>query len=121
MKRCIGAFGRWFASTGCVWQTTAACLALVAAEARWPSIDPHFFYLLLALTIYSAVTQPVLAYVGMLGAQKTDEVLARLTQLERDELAQLVALRDALTAGAPGTAKITPNGVIEVKPEREGR
>lgn len=96
MKRIIGAFGVWFASPAGVVQTFGICMAVVGLELAWPRVDPHMFAYLLVLTIYSAITQPVLAYVGMQGARKSDEVLARLEAAEQREielLEHLAAIR----------------------------
>jgi hypothetical protein len=115
MTGVISRFGVWFASAGGVLQTFAFCMAVVVLELIFPAADPHMFWWLVILTVYSGVTQPVLAYVGMTGARKTDEVLAKLEALESDELAQLIRLRDALTAGEPGRAVLTANGTLEVR------
>lgn len=96
MGRAIEAFGRWFASAGGVWQTFAFCAAVVALELAFPQVDPHMFWWLVVLTVYSGATQPVLAYVAMIGAAKTDHVLARLEAMEKRELEllELLAGRD---------------------------
>lgn len=92
MRRAIEAFGRWFASAGSVWQTALLVGAVVIFEAVDPRADQHGFWFLYWATVYSAVTQPVLAYVGMIGARKTDEVLERLEAMEKRELELLELL-----------------------------
>lgn len=92
MSRAIEAFGRWFASEGSVWQTAALVTAVVIFEFAAPRADPNAFRFLYWATVYSAVTQPVLAYVGMIGARKTDEVLERLEAAEKRELELLELL-----------------------------
>lgn len=99
MRRPIEAFGRWFASAAAVWQTAALTLAVVIFELADPRADPDAFRFLYWATVYSAVTQPVLAYVGMIGARKTDEVLQRLEAAEKRELELLELLAGKGTGG----------------------
>lgn len=84
--KALGWFAEWFASSGGVWQTLAVCLAIVAFEFAFPQMDPHAFFLMALLTVYSAVTQPALAYSGNTSSQKLDLLLehqaAILDQIE---------------------------------------
>lgn len=89
MARALQWFGRWFASAAGIAQTMTIVLGVTGWELAHPRLDEHGFWLLYALTIYSAVTQPVLAWVAMMSARGTDEVLARLEAMERRELALL--------------------------------
>jgi len=77
-------FNRWFASANGVWHTLGFCAVIVAAEYIWPGMDPHGFWLLFWLTVYSAVTQPALAYVGRQSGEYQGTILthqdALLTQ-----------------------------------------
>lgn len=90
----IERFAAWFQSAAGVWQTTAITLGVVALEFLDPRLDPHGFWLLYWLTVYSAVTQPALAYVGAVAAQEARET-AR-TQLRT--LQALVTLTQELQA-----------------------
>lgn len=77
-------FARWFASRAGVLQTTATCVVLVVLEYVFPSVDPHGFWLLFYLTVYSAVTQPVLAYVARKDGAENKIILERLAGIERE-------------------------------------
>lgn len=83
MKRLLGAFTEWFQSAGGVWQTTVAVLAVVVVELADRSLDPHAFVLMAVLTVYSAVTQPALAYGNARAAEQADTALERIEKVER--------------------------------------
>jgi hypothetical protein len=87
----LEAFTCWFASGAGVGQTTVVVVVVAAAELARPSLDPHGFWLLWALTLFSAVTQPALAYSGSVQARKTDALLARIEQLEETLLERIGA------------------------------
>lgn len=89
----IRRFGTWFASAAGVWQTTLFCAVVVCLELAFPRTDPHMFWWLVALTVYSAVTQPVLAYIAAQSSRKSDEALLKLQQAEERELEILEKLR----------------------------
>ncbi len=55
-------FADWFESQSGVLQTFMVCIGCVALEHVLPNIDNQGLQLLYWLTVYSAVTQPVLAY-----------------------------------------------------------
>ena len=96
-RRLLERFTRWFCSSGGVWQTTVVVLAVVAVECADRSLDPHAFVLMAVLTVYSAITQPALAYSGAVAADRTDTVLSRLAAVEDQNavlLGQLRALLD---------------------------
>lgn len=78
--RVLEKFNSWFTSAAGVWQTLIAVGAWSIYEILNPTADDHGFILMCVLTVYSAVTQPALAYVAAKSAQKTDE------DLRRDEL-----------------------------------
>lgn len=80
-NRVLEAFARWFASPGGVWQTVILTLALAVAETIFPHWDPQGFRLLYWLTVYSAVTQPALAYVAVRNDLKTDAILNHLEEM----------------------------------------
>jgi len=93
LDRLIGRFSVWFSSSGAVWQTTVAVLVWVAVEAARPVLDPHGFVLLYILTVYSAITQPALAYASNVAASEA----ARTAELQRRLLAnQLTTMRAVL-------------------------
>jgi hypothetical protein len=82
-------FDRWFGSAAGVMQTLAVVSFLVIAELFGGIHDDHGFWLLYWLTVYSAVTQPVLAYSNRrtVADQAAREDL--VVELERRILAKL--------------------------------
>lgn len=86
-------FAEWFASRGCFWQTTVVLVALAIVEGVWPHLDPHGFWLLWALTLFSGWTQPALAYSGTVQTTHLETVLANLQQLEEGALEREAALQ----------------------------
>lgn len=60
----LARFGRWFASSAGVWQTAVLVTVWWLAEFFGLLHDPQHLQLCVWLTIYSAVTQPVLAWVN---------------------------------------------------------
>lgn len=64
LERLLSDFSRWFSSTAGVLQTLLLVVGVVVWEAASPHADPHGFWLLYWLTVYSAVTQPALAYIA---------------------------------------------------------
>lgn len=103
--RAIDAFADWFGSVACVVQTLVVCAALVVAEAVWPTVDPHGFRYLYALTVYSAVTQPALAYAAERLARFLRQTIAMLLQLAQNEEVMLDALAETLDAVREHLAK----------------
>ncbi|TDH56708.1 hypothetical protein E2F47_06145 [Mycobacterium eburneum] len=73
--RILEAFNRWFASTAGVWQTFLFTVGVLVWEFCDPTADPHGFWLLFALTVYSGITQPILAHVAAKAARNTDRML----------------------------------------------
>lgn len=84
-RKLLEAFNRWFTSTAGVIQTFLITIAIVAVEEFWPHLDPHGFWLLYWLTVYSAVTQPALANVGAQNAADGQAILAELRKIQSDE------------------------------------
>jgi hypothetical protein len=89
-------FAKWFASSGGVWQTAGLVGLVVVLEILHVVQDDHGFWLLYWLTVYSAVTQPVLAYAnkqdtaqGDLILQEIQAVAARIEAKEDQEIAIL--------------------------------
>jgi hypothetical protein len=82
-------FDRWFGSAAGVYQTLVLVLALVIGEAAGWVHDDHGFWLLYWLTVYSGITQPILAYSNRrsIEAQASREDL--VVELERRILAKL--------------------------------
>lgn len=72
-------FNVWFTSQGGVYQTFLITILIVVFERVFPHLDPHGFWLLYWLTVYSAVTQPALAYSTATDADTTN---ARLDRIE---------------------------------------
>ena len=91
----LQAFARWFKSPAGILHTIGLVTIIVVVEAAYPSADPHGFWLLYWLTVYSAVTQPILAYVADVAGAKTDSVLNEELQLIKEELRILKLLLDA--------------------------
>lgn len=87
--RALKRFATWFASAGGVWQTAWITIGLVAVETFNRHLDPHGFWLLYALTVYSAVTQPALAYTGNESAAKIEAMLTSIKALEEKILGEV--------------------------------
>lgn len=75
-------FNQWFCSGGGVWQTALVTATIVFLEASGALNDPHGFWLLYWLTVYSAVTQPALAHSGRVSAEHVEMLLDRIEALE---------------------------------------
>lgn len=74
-------FDNWFASPDCVWQTLFVCLIICVVEVIWPNLDPHYFYLLAVLTVYSAITQPALAQSNAATSLQLQTLIERQAQI----------------------------------------
>lgn len=96
-------FNRWFTSRGGVYQTLGITVVLVALEATGVVHDPHGFWLLYWLTVYSAVTQPALAAGARVNEAKLETVLHRLNQA--DETSALLLTRVVSLLEAQGKAE----------------
>lgn len=90
--RAIERFSEWFESPACVWQTLVACFAIFAAERAFPNVDRNNFGYLLALTVYSSVTQPALAHSAARANQLNAQVLRNQETQMRAILAVLAKL-----------------------------
>ena len=82
-------FTHWFCSKGGVWQTTLLTLVMVAVEVSDRRLDPHAFFLMALLTVYSAITQPALAYSNEAAARMLGDALVRIEALEKTNAEQL--------------------------------
>jgi len=78
-------FDKWFVSGAAVWQTLGVCVLIVVVEIAWPTLDPHWFWLLVLLTVYSAITQPALAQ----ATSVQTEQLRLIEERQNNELAEL--------------------------------
>jgi len=79
--KALARFTEWFGSGGGVIQTFAVTVLVVVLELAFPRVDPHGFWLLFWMTIYSAVTQPALAYSG-----KSQQLLHEVLKNQGDML-----------------------------------
>jgi hypothetical protein len=75
-------FEDWFTSGPGVWQTFGATIAVVLVEFFFPKLDPSGFLLLYWLTVYSAITQPALAYSGARSSRQMEQMLQKIAALE---------------------------------------
>lgn len=94
IDRLIRRFSVWFSSSGAVWQTTVLVLVWVIAEQVFPQSDPHGFVLLYVLTVYSAITQPALAFASDQAASEA----ARATGAARQMLQNQTDTMEAVAA-----------------------
>lgn len=88
-------FTNWFASLKGTIQTTIVVLAWVIVEQTFPNIDPNGFILLYILTVWSAITQNLLAYTSTLSAieaQKSQDLLMQLLSNNVHQLEFLIQL-----------------------------
>ena len=81
----LNVFNRWFVSPEGVWQTFLLVFVAGVVEIADRRLDPHGFWLLWLLTLYSAVTQPALAY-------SSNEGSARLLVVINDLLSTMALL-----------------------------
>lgn len=75
MKTILHAFAKWFGSAAGVIQTFFLVSLVVIFEFVKPTMDPSGFWLLYWLTIYSSVTQPLLAYTSGVTDEANAEAL----------------------------------------------
>lgn len=83
-------FADWFASRAGIWQTGIIVVGWSIAATVWTFLDPSLFRTMAVLTIYSAITQPILAYVAVRSSDKADRDLAAL-RLEEDHIDALAS------------------------------
>lgn len=79
--RILEAFNRWFTSAAGVWHTFILVGIVVILEQTKVLNDHNGFWLLYWLTVYSAITQPALAYVARQGGDREDVILRHLEAL----------------------------------------
>jgi hypothetical protein len=95
IERLLGAFNRWFASAAGVLQTFLMVTAIVVWERFYPHADEHGFWLLYWLTVYSAVTQPALAYIARKSGDDQGATGARQEEILHHVEAILSHVRDS--------------------------
>lgn len=94
--RAFTRFGVWFASGAGIVQTLLVVSAWIIGS-RAGYFDRTGFWLLYVLTVYSGITQPVLAFIAYQASLKADACLARLEQAEAHNLAILAHQERMLT------------------------
>lgn len=99
LNRGFTRFGAWFASAIGIVETILLVSAWIIAS-RAGYFDRTGFWLLYALTVYSAVTQPVLAFIAYAGSQKADACLDRLERAEDHNL-QILSHIETMLGGDP--------------------
>ena len=87
-NRLLIRFDAWFSSGRGVYQTLIVCLIIIVVEEVWPTLDPHWYWLLVLLTVYSAITQPALAQSGA----ATMSELRRIEEKQNADLAEHKAM-----------------------------
>lgn len=93
-------FAAWFQSAAGAWQTFFVLIGAVILEFVNPHLDAHGFWLLYWLTVYSAVTQPALAYINGLAANEAKRMAELQTQMlrnQQDSMQALLAIATKLT------------------------
>lgn len=76
--RLLEKFATWFASAAGVWQTFLFSAGIVTAEFTGLVHDKNGFWLLYAYTVYSGITQPLLAYVNKLDTNRGEDLLEEI-------------------------------------------
>jgi hypothetical protein len=71
-------FATWFASAAGVWQTFLFSVGVVSAEFTGLIHDKNGFWLLYGYTVYSGITQPLLAYVNKLDTNHGEDLLEEI-------------------------------------------
>ena len=96
-EKWINKFSDWFGgSVGFKQQTFLMMLWTEGALQGWIH-DPHMLIIMAALTIYSAITQPILAKVGTRTSSLIIEQNERIRQLQEINIHQTQALLDVVT------------------------
>lgn len=81
MMRVLSWFGRWFASPLGIYQTVLVLVVWIVGEKIHVFRDPDGYQILYWLTVYSAVTQPILAFIANRGAEDTAKVLGHIERI----------------------------------------
>jgi hypothetical protein len=94
MKAILHRFALWFGSAAGVIQTAVFVTVVVVAEFLRPSMDPNGFWFLFWATVYSAVTQPLLAYSTSVTDESNAEALKFLRYLSERILEEAKEIHD---------------------------
>lgn len=86
LRRFMRRFSDWFASPSGVVETFVVVMGIVVAEVIWPNIDPNGFWLLYALTVYSGITQPILAFASSVSAEETIALQKQIRDMQDMQL-----------------------------------
>ncbi|GAA4399607.1 hypothetical protein GCM10023147_37200 [Tsukamurella soli] len=89
LGRTLDGFAAWFASAAGVLQTFVVTITIFVVEVWKPNLDPQHFLFLLWLTIYSGVTQPILAFVSSRDSRAAASKMEHVLQLEEEALHDL--------------------------------
>lgn len=83
--RAVDAFDDWFSSDWGAIQVFYLTIVLMAMEVARPSIDKHWFWLLVGMTVFSCVTQNILARGNRKAMERIEALEQRiLSHLEGD-------------------------------------
>ncbi len=108
VNRSLILFSEWFQSAAGVWQTALVVGFIVIIEGVFPHLDPNGFWLLYWLTVYSAVTQPALAYINGISATESKKLAEQNTQMLKNQQHTMEALLAITTQLMDHDATITP-------------
>lgn len=78
MLKLLHWFGRWFASPLGILQTIILLALWIGAEKLHVLHDPSGYQILYWLTVYSAVTQPILAFIAYEGGKDQEKILGHI-------------------------------------------
>lgn len=81
MLKFLRRFGRWFASPLGIYQTIIVLALWIAGEKLHVIHDPSGYQILYWLTVYSAVTQPVLAFIAYEGGRDQEKILGHIEHI----------------------------------------
>lgn len=96
--RMLAWFGEWFGSKLGIIETGLFALGWIALS-RIGVVDKSGWWLLYSLTVYSAITQPVLAFIAFLSSRKLDDVMEALMRIERHNEQMLERLTEEARRG----------------------
>lgn len=81
MLNLLRRFGRWFASPLGIYETVTVLVAWIALEKLHVVHDASGYQILYWLTVYSAVTQPVLAYIAYESGRDQAKILKHIEKI----------------------------------------
>lgn len=85
LNRFIQKFSVWFASPLGVLETAIVIVGIIIVEKVHPSMDPSGFWILYWLTVYSGVTQPILAYAATMSANESGKTQKEIKELQETQ------------------------------------